>query len=93
MQVTKVIVKPINGESRLKGILSVTFDDAFVVHEVKVIEGKDGLFVAMPSTKGKTGFHDLAHPINQEMRQQLDEACLKAYKEALENNTQPEEDN
>ena len=67
----------------MKGVVSVTFDNAFVVHDIKIIEGKSGFFVAMPSKKlAEGGFKDIAHPINMEMRSELQDAILRAYDEA-----------
>lgn len=75
-------VPPFN--ARLKAIASVTFDDALVVHDIKVVEGPERLFVAMPSRRNMDGkYQDVAHPINKEMRQQLEDAVLAAYQDAL----------
>lgn len=85
MEITDIRVKKVNSEGRLKGIASVTFDNAFVVHDIKVIEGNDDkLFIAMPSRKSKTtGEHkDIAHPINSDTRTMLTDAVIKAYNEA-----------
>ncbi|MFA5692183.1 MAG: septation regulator SpoVG [Acholeplasmataceae bacterium] len=85
MQVTDVRVRLIASESRLRGVVTITFDDAFVVHDIRVIEGENGIFVAMPSKKMPNGgFRDIAHPIHQEMRKQVEDAIIKAYNEALE---------
>jgi stage V sporulation protein G len=68
----------------MKAIVSITFDDAFVVHDVKVVEGNNGLFVAMPSRKMPDGeFRDIAHPISSEAREIIQTAVLKAYEEAI----------
>ena len=68
----------------MKAIVSITFDGAFVVHDVKVVEGNNGLFVAMPSRKMPDGeFRDIAHPISSEAREIIQTAVLKAYEEAL----------
>ena len=68
----------------MKAIVSVTFDDAFVVHDIKVIEGEKGLFIAMPSRKGSQGeYRDIAHPINPEMREIIQNAILQKYEEAM----------
>ena len=84
MQITDIRVRRINADGRMKAVVSVTFDDAFVIHDIKVIEGHNGLFIAMPSRKvGEGNFRDIAHPINAEMRQVLEDAVLKAYHEAL----------
>jgi stage V sporulation protein G len=84
MQITDVRVRKIASQNRMKAIASVTFDDVFVVHDIKVIEGHNGLFIAMPSRKiGEGNFRDIAHPINAEMRQLLEDEVLKAYHEAV----------
>lgn len=84
MKVTNVRIKLINSESRLKAVGSITLDDCFVVHDVRVLEGEKGIFVAMPSKKMPNGmFRDIAHPINQETRAMIDEAVVGAYEEAL----------
>lgn len=70
----------------MKAIVSVTFDDAFVVHDIKVIEGQDKLFTAMPSRKTPDNeFKDIAHPINSEMRVALENAILDKYREVMDN--------
>lgn len=84
MEITDVRVKKFNGENRLKAIVAVTIDDCFVVHELRVIDGKEGLFVAMPSRKMPNGeFKDVAHPINQETRNKIESIVIEAY-ESLE---------
>lgn len=87
MNITDVQIRKINQEGKMKAIVSVTFDDAFVVHDVKVVEGQNGLFVAMPSRRTPDGeFRDIAHPISQAARSVIQEAVLKAYmayKEAI----------
>ena len=83
MNITDVRVRKITNEGKMKCIVSITFDNLFVVHDIKVI-GHNGLFIAMPSRKvGEGNFRDIAHPINAEMRQVLEDAVLKAYHEAL----------
>lgn len=67
-------------ESKMKAVVSVTFDNSFVVHDIKIIEGQDKLFTAMPSRKTQEGeFKDIAHPINREMRLKLEDAILAEY--------------
>ncbi len=84
MQITDIKVRKINAEGRMKAVVSVTFDDCFVVHDIKVIEGQEKLFIAMPSRKTPDGeFKDIAHPINVEMREQLQEMILAKYEESL----------
>ena len=84
MKITSVNVRKIEKEgSRMKGIASVLLDDSFAVHDIRIIEGEKGLFIAMPSKKTPTGdYRDIAHPINPEVRSMFEEAILKAYDEA-----------
>ena len=86
MKITSVNVRKIEKEgSRMKGIASVLLDDSFAVHDIRIIEGEKGLFIAMPSKKTPTGdYRDIAHPINPEVRSMFEEAILKAYEEAEE---------
>jgi stage V sporulation protein G len=80
MEITDVRVKKFSGENRLKAIAAITIDDCFVVHELRIIDGKDGLFVAMPSRKMPNGeFKDVAHPINQETRTKIEKLVIEAY--------------
>jgi len=82
MQITDIRVRMVNTDSKMKAVVSVTFDDCFVVHDIKVIEGEKGLFIAMPSRKTSDGeYRDIAHPINREMRSSLENAILDVYKE------------
>lgn len=92
MKITSVNVRKIEKEgSRMKGIASVLLDDSFAVHDIRIIEGEKGLFIAMPSKKTPTGdYRDIAHPINPEVRSMFEEAILKAYEEA-EDSAQSEE--
>ena len=84
MKITSVNVRKINKEgSRMKGIASVLLDDSFAVHDIRIIEGDNGLFIAMPSRKTATGgYRDVAHPINPEVRAMFEEAILDAYEKA-----------
>lgn len=83
MEITDVRVRKLSEEGKMRGIVSVTFDNAFVVHDIKIIEGQSGLFIAMPSRKvGEGEFRDIAHPINSEMRKSLQDDILRAYEEA-----------
>ena len=80
MQITDVRIRKIATDGKMKAIVSVTFDDQFVVHDIKVIEGQNGLFIAMPSRKTPDGeFKDIAHPINTETREQIQKAILDEY--------------
>jgi stage V sporulation protein G len=84
MQVTDVKIRRINQEGKMKAVVSVTFDHAFVIHDVKVVEGNSGLFVAMPSRRTTEGiYRDIAHPISTEARSLLQDAVLEAYQEAI----------
>ena len=83
MTITDVRVRKIASEGKMKAIVSVTFDNEFVVHDIKVIEGQNGLFIAMPSRKTPDGdFKDIAHPINTETRERIQGAILEAYEKA-----------
>lgn len=79
MKVTEVKIYPVN-EERLKAYVTVTFDNVFVVRDLKIINGNTGLFVAMPSKKRKDGqFRDIAHPLNQDFRTEIEKAIFDAY--------------
>ena len=84
MKITSVNVRKIEKDgSRMKGIASVLLDDEFAVHDIRIIEGDNGLFIAMPSRKTSAGgYKDIAHPINPEVRKQFEDAILEAYKTA-----------
>lgn len=85
MTITDVRIRKIATEGKMKAIVSVTFDNEFVVHDIKVIEGQNGLFIAMPSRKTPDGeFKDIAHPINTDTREKIQSSILKAYEEAME---------
>lgn len=80
MQITDVRIRKIATDGKMKAIVSVTFDNEFVVHDIKIIEGQNGLFIAMPSRKTPDGeFKDIAHPINTETREQIQKAILDEY--------------
>jgi stage V sporulation protein G len=84
MEITEVRVSPIEGDEKLKGFATVIFDNEFVVRDLKIISGQKGLFVAMPSRKMKDGsFKDVAHPLNNEMRQKLETAVLGEYDKVM----------
>ena len=84
MKIISVNVRKIEKEgSRMKGIASVLIDDSFAVHDIRIIEGDNGLFIAMPSRKTAVGgYRDIAHPINPEVRAMFEEAIFEAYKNA-----------
>lgn len=91
MQITDVRIRKISAEGKMKAIVSVTFDNEFVVHDIKVIEGQNGLFIAMPSRKTPTGeFKDIAHPINTDTRQKIQKAILDEYEIVKNNDTNGE---
>lgn len=84
MQVTDVRVRKLTKEGKMRAVVSVTFDNEFVVHDIKIIEGEKGLFIAMPSKKSTDGeFRDIAHPINSETRDKLQQTILEKYEESL----------
>ena len=84
MQITDVRVRKITKEGKMKAVVSVTFGDEFVIHDIKVIDGAKGLFIAMPSRKTADGeFRDIAHPINTDTRTELQDAILGKYEESL----------
>ena len=85
MKVTDVRLRKIQTDGRMKALVSITLDEAFVIHDLRVIEGNSGLFVAMPSKRTPDGeFRDIAHPINSEMRQEIQDAVMKVYDETDE---------
>lgn len=84
MQITDIRVRKTYEEGKMKAIVSVTFDDQFVIHDIKIIDGDNGTFIAMPSRKMPNGeFKDIAHPINLETRKSIQDQVLKAYEEKL----------
>lgn len=84
MQITDVRVRKITKEGKMKAVVSITLDDEFVVHDIKVIDGEKGLFVAMPSKKTPDGEHrDIAHPINSDTRNLIQDTILSAYEKSL----------
>lgn len=90
MEITDIRIKKVASEGKMKAVASVTFDNAFAVHDVKVIEGPKKLFVAMPSRRTPDGeYRDIAHPINSDMRNMLESKVLAAY-DAIEDEPAPE---
>lgn len=84
MTITDVWVRKITKEGKLRAIVSITLDNEFVVHDIKVIEGEKGLFIAMPSKKSADGeFRDIAHPINSSTRENIQSVILEKYQESL----------
>ena len=90
MQITDVRVRKITKEGKMKAIVSITLDDELVIHDIKVIEGDKGLFIAMPSKKALDGeYRDIAHPINSGTRERIQSTILARYQQALEEETEP----
>ena len=84
MRITDVRVRKMTQDSKMKAIVSITIDDEFVVHDIKVIEGEKGLFIAMPSKKATDGeYRDIAHPINSATRDKIQSIILESYERAL----------
>ncbi|MDO4283732.1 MAG: septation regulator SpoVG [Eubacteriales bacterium] len=84
MQITDVRVRKIAKEGKMKAVVSITVDNEFVIHDIKVIEGEKGLFIAMPSKKSADGeYRDIAHPINVETRARVESAILERYEQTL----------
>ena len=85
MKITDVRVRKVAKEGKMKAVVSITIDDEFVVHDINVIEGEKGLFIAMPSRKAVDGeYRDIAHPINSATRDHIQKLILDAYEKALE---------
>ncbi|BCJ92625.1 MAG: septation regulator SpoVG [Anaerocolumna sp.] len=85
MQITDVRVRKVSKEGKMKAVVSITMDNEFVVHDIKVIEGEKGLFIAMPSRKAGDGeYRDIAHPINSETRDKIQKIVLESYEIAAE---------
>ena len=85
MQITDVRVRRVAKEGKLKAVVSITMDDEFVVHDIKVIEGEKGLFIAMPSRKASDGeYRDIAHPINSATRDRIQTVILEEYEKAVQ---------
>ncbi len=84
MKITDIRIRKTSIEGKMRAVVSVTFDDAFVVHDIKIIEGNDKMFVAMPSRKTPTGeFKDIVHPITAAAREELHNAIMARYEEYL----------
>ena len=82
MQITDVRVRKVTKEGKMRAVVSITIDDVFVVHDIKVIEGEKGLFIAMQSRKASDGeYRDIAHPINSETRDKIQSLILEKYQE------------
>ncbi len=84
MQITDVRIRKITKEGKMRAVVSITLDEEFVVHDIKVIEGEKGLFIAMPSRKAGDGeYRDIAHPINSETRETIQSIILEKYEAAM----------
>lgn len=93
MEITDVRVRKVALDGRMKAIVSITIDNEFVVHDIKVIEGEKGVFIAMPSRKATGGeYRDIAHPINSETRERLQKVILEKYQEALMETDEPNQE-
>mgnify|MGYP003170509365 FL=1 len=91
MQITDIRVRKLTKEGKMKAVVSVTFDDVFVVHDIKVIDCDKGLFIAMPSRRAGDGeYRDIAHPINSDMRDRLQSEILAKYEEAVKESRENE---
>lgn len=85
MQITDVRIRKVEKEGKMKVVASITIDEEFVVHDIKVIEGEKGLFIAMPSRKAADGeYRDIAHPINSDTRDRIQKLILEKYQEMLD---------
>lgn len=85
MTITEVRIKKVDSGNNLRAIAAITIDGVFVVHEIRVIEGRDGLFIAMPSRKTPNGEHkDVAHPINTETREMIEKVVIEEYNKAIQ---------
>jgi len=85
MKITDVRVRKITKEGKMRAIVSITIDEEFVIHDIKVIEGDKGLFIAMPSKKATDGeYRDIAHPINSGTRDKIQKIILESYEKALD---------
>lgn len=84
MQVTDVRIRKVEKEGKMKAVVSITIDEEFVVHDIKIIEGEKGLFIAMPSRKAADGeYRDIAHPINSDTRERIQKLILKRHQETI----------
>ena len=91
MQITDVRVRKVTKEGKMKAVVSITLDNEFVVHDIKVIEGEKPLFIAMPSRKSSDGeYRDIAHPLNSDTRDKIQSMILKGYEQALLENNEAE---
>lgn len=93
MEITDVRVRKVTKDGKMKAVVSITIDNEFVVHDIKVIEGEKGLFIAMPSRKAGDGeYRDIAHPINSQIRNKIQTMVLEKYEDALKEEVSEKED-
>ena len=93
MNITDVRIRKISDEGKMKAVVSITFDDEFVVHDIKVIEGQNGLFIAMPSRKvGEGDFRDIAHPLVSDTRNKIRDAIFAEYEKVLAGTAETDEE-
>lgn len=91
MEITDIRIRRVDADSKMKAVVSVTFDDEFVVHDIKIIEGQNGLFIAMPSRKmGEGDFRDIAHPLKSETRNRIKDAIFAEYEKLPEEGEEEE---
>ena len=84
MNITDLRIRKVSDEGKMKAVVSITFDDEFVVHDIKIIDGQNGLFIAMPSRKmGEGDFRDIAHPLVSETRNKIRDAIFEEYEKVL----------
>ena len=84
MQITDVRIRKVEKEGKMKAVVSITIDEEFVVHDIKVIDGEKGLFIAMPSSKAADGeYRDIAHPINSDTRNKIQQIILEKYESEI----------
>ena len=84
MQITDLRIRKVEKEGKMKAVVSITIDEEFVVHDIKIIEGEKGLFIAMPSRKAADGeYRDIAHPINSDTRDRIQKLILEKYQETM----------
>ena len=89
MKVTDVRIRKVSDEGKMKAVVSITFDNEFVVHDIKIIEGEKGLFIAMPSRRAGDGeYRDIAHPINSDTREKVQNIILEKYEAVLNEESQ-----
>ncbi len=93
MEITDVRVRKVTKDGKMKAVVSITIDNEFVVHDIKVIEGEKGLFIAMPSRKAGDGeYRDTAHPINSQIRNKIQTMVLEKYEDALKEESSEKDD-